>query len=48
MTAPNTPALIGQLRACGLSEAAIERAFRTFNATAPAFIEGIGVYDAPR
>jgi coenzyme F420-reducing hydrogenase gamma subunit len=37
MTSPNMPALIGQLRACGLSEAAIERAFRTFNAAA--FIE---------
>ncbi|HSZ30365.1 MAG TPA: oxidoreductase [Pseudonocardiaceae bacterium] len=51
MTAPNIPALIDQLRACGLSEVAIERAFRTFNATAPAFIDvtevGIRVHDAP-
>lgn len=40
MTSPNIPALVNQLRACGLSEDAIQRAFRTFNAAAPAFIEG--------
>ena len=40
MTSPNIPALVSQLRACGLSEDAIQRAFRTFNAAAPAFIEG--------
>ncbi len=41
MTSPNIPALVSQLRACGLNEDAIQRAFRTFNAAAPAFIEEV-------
>ncbi|GAA0594751.1 oxidoreductase [Kutzneria viridogrisea] len=37
MNQPNITALVDQLRACGLDERAIDRAFRTFNATAPEF-----------
>jgi sulfhydrogenase subunit delta len=37
MTAPNVPALVGQLRACGMSSGAIGRVFATFNAAAPDF-----------
>ena len=40
MTNPNITALVGQLRSCGLNDDAIKRAFRTFNATAPAFAKG--------
>ena len=37
MTAPNVPALLPQLRACGMTESAIGRVFATFNAAAPGF-----------
>jgi coenzyme F420-reducing hydrogenase gamma subunit len=40
MTSPNMPALVRQLRARGLDEDAIQRAFRTFTPAAPAFVEG--------
>jgi coenzyme F420-reducing hydrogenase gamma subunit len=35
---PNTEALTRRLRACGMSDVAIDRVFRTF--TAPAFVQG--------
>ena len=39
METPNAGAQVGLLRATGMSEADIVRAFRTFNTGAPAFIE---------
>ncbi|MFI7542468.1 oxidoreductase [Actinoplanes sp. NPDC049599] len=39
METPNAAAQAGLLRATGMSAADIERAYRTFNAAAPAFIE---------
>ena len=39
METPNAAAQVGLLRATGMAEADIVRAFRTFNAGAPAFIE---------
>ncbi|HTT53472.1 MAG TPA: oxidoreductase [Streptosporangiaceae bacterium] len=36
----NVPALARQLRLCGMGDAAIGRVFATFNAAAPAFLEG--------
>jgi len=39
MTGPNLPALIGQLRACGMTEPAVERVFSTFNVAAAPFRE---------
>ena len=39
METPNAGAQVGLLRAAGLDEADVQRAFRTFNAGAPAFIE---------
>jgi sulfhydrogenase subunit delta len=39
VTGANVPALVGQLRACGMSEQAVHRVFATFNAAAPAFAE---------
>ena len=39
METPNAGAQVGLLRATGMSEADVLRAFRTFNAGAPAFIE---------
>jgi sulfhydrogenase subunit delta len=37
MTGANVPALIGQLRACGMAEDAVTRVFSTFNVAAPGF-----------
>jgi coenzyme F420-reducing hydrogenase gamma subunit len=37
METPNTPAMTRRLKLAGLDERAVERAFRTFNADAPAF-----------
>ena len=39
METPNAGAQVGLLRAAGMDEADVRRAFRTFNAGAPAFIE---------
>jgi len=39
METPNPAAQVGLLRAAGMDEADVRRAFRTFNAGAPAFIE---------
>src|ERR1700761_8486611 len=39
METPNAAAQVGLLRATGMAEADVVRAFRTFNAGAPAFIE---------
>jgi sulfhydrogenase subunit delta len=39
MTGANVPALIGQLRTCGMSDGAVDRVFATFNVAAPAFAE---------
>jgi len=39
METPNAAAQAGLLRATGMSEADVVRAYRTFNAGAPAFIE---------
>jgi ferredoxin-NADP reductase len=39
MLTPNAGAQVGLLRATGMSEADVSRAFRTFNSGAPAFIE---------
>jgi hypothetical protein len=39
METPNAGAQVGLLRAAGMNEADVRRAFRTFNAGAPAFIE---------
>jgi coenzyme F420-reducing hydrogenase gamma subunit len=57
METPNAGAQAGLLRAAGLDEADVLRAFRTFNAGAPAFIElsrvtagpppGLGPRDIP-
>ena len=57
METPNAAAQVGLLRAAGLDEADVQRAFRTFNAGAPAFIElsqvtagpppGLGPRDIP-
>ncbi len=44
---PNAGAQAGLLRAAGLSEADVLRAYRTFNAGAPAFIELSRVTDGP-
>jgi len=37
MDTPNTPSLVGRLTELGLDAGGVERIFRTFNATAPAF-----------
>jgi coenzyme F420-reducing hydrogenase gamma subunit len=37
MTGANLPALIGQLRACGMSDGAVDKVFATFNVAAPGF-----------
>ncbi len=37
MASPNVPALVRQLRACGMTQDAVDRVFATFNVTAPAF-----------
>ena len=57
METPNAAAQVGLLRAAGMDEADVRRAFRTFNAGAPAFIElsqvtagpppGLGPRDLP-
>jgi hypothetical protein len=39
METPNAGAQVGLLRATGMAEADVVRAFRTFNSGAPAFIE---------
>jgi sulfhydrogenase subunit delta len=39
MTGANVPALISQLRTCGMSDGAVDRVFATFNVAAPAFAE---------
>lgn len=43
MATPNVPALTGRLRACGMTDDAVDRVFRTFNVAAPAFAERGGV-----
>ena len=43
VTGANVPALVGQLRACGMTEASVGRAFATFNAAAPGFAAGHGL-----
>jgi sulfhydrogenase subunit delta len=47
MTGANVPALIGQLRICGMSDGAVDRVFATFNVAAPLFAER-GTPDDPR
>jgi hypothetical protein len=37
MTGANVPALIGQLRTCGMTDGDVDRVFATFNVAAPAF-----------
>jgi coenzyme F420-reducing hydrogenase gamma subunit len=37
MTLPNLPPLVRQLRACGMTEDAVDRVFATFNVAAPEF-----------
>jgi sulfhydrogenase subunit delta len=37
MTGANVPALIGQLKTCGMSDGDVDRVFATFNVAAPAF-----------
>jgi hypothetical protein len=37
MRDPNVPALLAQLRRCGMSEDEVRRVFRTFNPAATAF-----------
>jgi sulfhydrogenase subunit delta len=44
----NTPALVNHLRELALTEADIERIFRTFNAGAPAFADAVASADAAR
>jgi hypothetical protein len=39
MAGANVPALIGQLKACGMSDGAVDRVFATFNVAAPQFAE---------
>jgi coenzyme F420-reducing hydrogenase gamma subunit len=48
METPNAGAQVGLLRATGMSEGDVLRAFRTFNAAAPAFIELSRVTVGPR
>jgi sulfhydrogenase subunit delta len=37
MTGANVPALIGQLKTCGMTDGDVDRVFATFNVAAPAF-----------
>jgi coenzyme F420-reducing hydrogenase gamma subunit len=39
MTGANVPALVGQLRTCGMTNGDVDRVFATFNVAAPAFAE---------
>jgi len=48
MSGANLPALIGQLRVCGMSDGAVERVFTTFNVAAPGFAERENSHDAPQ
>jgi len=47
ITQPNTAALIPALRAAGLDDLGVQRVFRTFNATAPAFAAAAQAAGAP-
>ena len=39
MTGANLPAMVGQLHACGMQPAAVQRVFATFNVAAPGFAD---------
>jgi sulfhydrogenase subunit delta len=46
MTGANLPAMIGQLRACGMSPGTVDRVFATFNVAAPGFSRRSAPHDS--
>jgi sulfhydrogenase subunit delta len=47
MTGANVPALVGQLKTCGMSDGDVDRVFATFNVAAAAFADRGRAHDPP-